>query len=396
MKGYESMTQQQSPILIKNGTIYSENSILKKASLLIANGKIARIVSDDVINIEGLTVMDATDFHVIPGFIDGHIHGAWGYDVMDASEEALDAISQYLPQEGVTSFLATTMTQSNENIEKALVNVAKFKNKSFQAELIGIHLEGPFINEKMAGAQPNKYIKNPNVELFEKWQQLSNHQIKTITIAPELDIDGKFIRYLVEAGINVSAGHTDASFGEIKVAVEHGVRQLTHLCNAMKGIHHRDIGAVGAAFQLRPLCSELIADGVHVSKEMLQIIYNNIGSDRIILITDAMRAKGLGPGDYELGGQAVKVTEDKAILDDGTLAGSILKMQDAAFQMFHLDGVTIQDIVKMTSTNLAKQLGIDDRKGVIAEGKDADLVVVDSNLTIKYTICRGQISYKEN
>ncbi len=396
MKGYESMTQQQSPILIKNGTIYSENSILKNVSLLLKEGEIARIVSDDDINVDDLTVIDATDLHVIPGFIDGHIHGARGYDVMDASEEALDAIAHYLPQEGVTSFLATTITQSFENIEKALVNVAKFPNKPYQAELIGIHLEGPFINEKMAGAQPKKYIIQPNKELFKKWQKLANHQIKTITIAPELDIDGEFIHYLVEEGINVSAGHTDASFDEMKEAVQHGVRQLTHLCNAMKGIHHRDIGAVGAAFQLRPLRSELIADGVHVSKEMLQIIYNNIGSDRIILITDAIRAKALGSGNYELGGQPVKVLVDKAILHDGTLAGSILKMQDAAFQMFNLDGVTIQDIVKMTSTNIAKQLGIDDRKGVIAEGKDADLVVMDSKLTIKYTICRGQISYKGN
>ncbi|BDH61866.1 N-acetylglucosamine-6-phosphate deacetylase [Lysinibacillus sp. PLM2] len=390
------MIKQPSPILIKNGTIYLENSILKNASLLLLKGKIACILLNDEINIEDLTVIDGTDFHIIPGFIDGHIHGARGYDVMDASEEALDAIAMCLPKEGVTSFLATTITQSVENIENALVNVANFKNKPYQAELIGIHLEGPFINKKMAGAQPKRFIKQPNEELFKKWQQLSNHQIKTITMAPELDVNGKFIRYLIESGINVSAGHTDASFGEMKVAVEHGVRQLTHLCNAMNGIHHRDIGAVGAAFQLRPLRSEVIADGVHVSKEMLQIIYNNIGSDRIILITDAMRAKALGQGNYELGGQPVKVLDDKAILHDGTLAGSTLKMQEAALRMFKLDGVSIQDIVKMTSGNIAKQLGIDDRKGVIAEGKDADLVMLDSNLTIKYTICGGLISYKEN
>lgn len=390
------MTQQPDPILIKNGTIYLESSILKEASILVEEGKIAKIVLDDDLNTDDLTVLDATGLHIIPGFIDGHIHGACGFDVMDATEEALDAIAQYLPKEGITSFLATTITQSHENIEKALENIAKFTNKPSQAELIGVHLEGPFINEKMAGAQPRNFIEVPNKELFKKWQKLANHQIKTITLAPELDKDGEFIRYLFDAGINISAGHTDASFGQIKTAVDFGVRQLTHLCNAMTGIHHRDIGAVGAAFQLKPLRSELIADGVHVSKEMLQIIYNNIGSDRIILITDAMRAKALGPGDYELGGQPVKVLEHKAILQDGTLAGSILKMQDAALQMFNLDGVSIQDIIKMTSTNLAKQLGIDDRKGVIAEGKDADFVVMDSTFTIKYTICRGQISYQGN
>lgn len=388
------MTQQMDPILIKNGIVYLENCILKKASILIAEGKIAKIILDDALDIDNITVVDATNLNIIPGFIDGHIHGARGFDVMDATEEALDTIAQYLPQEGVTSFLATTITQSHKNVEKALVNAAQYKNKPKQAEMIGVHLEGPFVNEKKAGAQPKKYIELPSIELFRKWQELANHKIKTITLAPELDEDGKLIRYLFNAGLNVSAGHTDANFHQIKTAVEYGVRQLTHLCNAMNGIHHRDIGAVGAAFQLNLLRSELIADGIHVSKEMLQMVYDNIGSDRIILITDAMRAKSLGPGDYELGGQLVKVIKDKAVLKDGTLAGSILKMQDAALQMLRLENATIQDILKMTSTNIAKQLGVDDRKGILAEGKDADIVIVDSNFTIKYTICRGQISFK--
>lgn len=142
------MTQQMDHILIKNGTVYLENSILKKASILIAEGKITKIILDDVINIENLTVVDATNLYIIPGFIDGHIHGARGFDVMDATEEALDTIAQYLPQEGVTSFLATTITQSHKNIEKALVNAAQYKNKPKQAEMIGVHLEGPFVNEK--------------------------------------------------------------------------------------------------------------------------------------------------------------------------------------------------------------------------------------------------------
>lgn len=162
----------------------------------------------------------------------------------------------------------------------------------------------------------------------------------------------------------------------------------------MNGIHHRDIGAVGAAFQLNELRAELIADGIHVAPEMLQLIYNNMGSERIILITDAMRAKGLPDGDYELGGQPVKVENGKAVLEDGTLAGSILKMHDGAKQMLKLTDVSIRNIVEMASVNPAKQIGIYDQKGSISLGKDADILLVDDELNIKFTICRGEISFQ--
>ena len=229
------------------------------------------------------------------------------------------------------------------------------------------------------------------MEQFLKWQAMSGNQIRTITMAPEHDKDGSFIRTLHHNGINVSAGHTDVGLAGMKKAAEQGVRQLTHLCNAMNGIHHRDIGAVGAAFQLQNVRAELIADGIHVVPEMLQLIYNNMGSERIILITDAMRAKGLPAGDYELGGQPVKVNEDRAVLADGTLAGSILKMDDGARRMLGLDGATMRDVVKMAAVNPAKQIGVYDRKGSLTEGKDADILLVDEELNIEYTICRGVI-----
>nr|WP_106779572.1 N-acetylglucosamine-6-phosphate deacetylase [Lysinibacillus timonensis] len=389
------MNEHKESILIKNAVIYLEEQVLENASLLIEEGVITKISKKESIMVsKQAVVIDASKLIVIPGFIDSHIHGASGYDVMDATEEALNEIASSLPKEGVTSFLATTMTQAPENIEKALMNAAEYINKPQYAEMLGIHLEGPFINKVKAGAQPKQYIVKPNILQFQRWQKLAKEKIKTITLAPELDPDGTFINYLLNERINVSAGHTDASFNQIKSAVEHGVRQLTHLCNAMNGIHHRDIGAVGAAFLLHDLRSELIADGIHVSSDMLQIIYNNIGSERIILITDAMRAKGLGPGEYDLGGQIVKVTNNRAKLEDGTLAGSILCMQDAAKHMLSFQDVTIRDLIKMTSANVAKQLSIYDRKGSIEEGKDADLLLVDDEFTIHYTICRGQIAYR--
>lgn len=382
-------------ILIQNTTVYLEDDVVEKGNVLLELGKIAAISTEAILVTGDVQVIDGQGLNVIPGFIDTHIHGANGADTMDATEAALDAISSVLPAEGTTSFLATTMTQSKENIEKALKNVTDYTGKSGHAEILGLHLEGPFINVARKGAQPGQYVIAPDVELFERWQKLTGGLIKTVTVAPECDEDGSFITYLAENGVNVSAGHTAIDFEGVKRAVELGVHQLTHICNAMTGIHHRDIGAVGAPFVLKSLYAELIADKIHVTPDMMQILFDNIGSERLILITDAMRAKCLPDGMYELGGQPVGVKNNQATLADGTLAGSILKMIDGAKNMLALDEVIIRDIIEMTSVNPAKQIHVFDRKGSIEVGKDADVLLVDKDLNIKYTICLGQIAFEE-
>lgn len=382
-------------MLIKNTTIYTEAEVIK-GSLAIKNGKIEQIfdgIPDDLTLYQD--IIDGSNLNVIPGFIDTHIHGANGADVMDATTEAISTIANYLVSEGTTSFLATTITQSTENIERALTNLAQYENEASGAEMIGIHLEGPFIEKSKAGAQPLEYIKKPDLDLFNHWQEISGHKIKTITLAPEHDQGWHFTSALRKAGVNVSAGHTNANFSELDKAVKHGVNQMTHLCDAMSGIHHRDIGAVGLAFLSDELKAEIIADGIHVDPTMLQLIYRNIGPKRLIIITDAMRAKGLEPGDYELGGQPVRVTEDRAVLDNGSLAGSILNMIDGAKQFFALPNVSIQDIIQMTSVNPAKQAGVFKDKGSIAVGKDADLLLVDHDLNLKMTLKKGKIVYEE-
>lgn len=386
------------PLLIKNVNIYAEEEIVSNGSLFIESGIIRRIFNGgkkDADFPENTHVIDGKQLNLVPGFIDGHIHGAAGADVMDATKEAIDTMASILPKEGTTSFLATTMTQSVENIEKSLENLASYESEIGHSELLGIHLEGPFVNKNKAGAQPVKYIIEPNVELFKKWQSLSNEKIKTITLAPEFDKNGKFIAYLNETGVNVSAGHTDVGYEGLKKAIDQGVHQVTHLCNAMTGIHHRDIGAVGATFYLDNIQAELIADCIHVSPEMLQLIYNNLGSKRIMLITDAMRAKALKPGNYELGGQPVKVTGNKATLENGSLAGSVLKMHEGVQNMLSLENVTFRDVIQMASVNPAKQIEMFHKKGSISENKDADLLLVDDKFNIKYTICRGVVAYKE-
>lgn len=385
------------PILIKNATIYAEKETIEKGCLFIKEGRIAGVFTQEPEKLpEHIQVIDGTNLLALPGFVDGHIHGANGADVMDATESALEVMASFLPREGTTSFLATTITQAPESIEKALINLAKYQNKEGQAEVIGVHLEGPFVEKKRAGAQPQQYIIEPDLDLFQKWQYLSGDQIKTITMAPEHDPTGAFIKELAASGVNVSAGHTDTNFAGMKKAVSHGVRQATHLCNAMSGIHHRDIGVVGAALQLKEIRSELITDEIHVSTEMLQLIFDHVGSKRLIMITDSMRAKGLAPGNYELGGQPVKVTEDRAVLADGTLAGSILKMNEGVKRMLNLKGVTIPDIIEMASVNPAKQVGVFDRKGSISIGKDADVILADNEMNIEYTICRGVVAYNKN
>lgn len=381
-------------ILIENVHIFMEDKTIYNGYLLIEAGKIGNI-SEERIEVDvNVKRIDGSHLSVLPGFIDSHIHGAKGLDTMDATESALETIATYLPSEGTTSFVATTMTQSKAQIEKALINIGNYENKKHAATLLGAHLEGPFIHPEKSGAHQVQYIVPTSKALWNQWQQLAKGKIKTVTIAPECDEDN-LIPYLSNKGMNVSLGHSTVGYAEVKSAVARGVKQMTHLANAMTGMHHRDVGAVGAAFLLDELAVELIADEVHLSLEMLEISYRQIGSNRMVLITDAMRAKGLKAGIYELGGQQVKVTNDRAELTDGTLAGSVQTMIGNVRTMLKLPHVTLRDIVKMTAENPAKQLNVFNEKGSITIGKDADLVLLNEKINIMYTICAGKIVYWE-
>lgn len=380
-------------ILIEDVNVFMEYQTINNGYLLIDRGIIVNI-SEEQIEVDGsVKRIDGSNLSVLPGFIDAHIHGSNGCDIMDATESALETIALHLPSEGTTSYVATTMTQSETQIERALKNIGNYEKKQTEATLLGAHLEGPFIHPEKSGAHQTKYITPASKKLWNKWQQLAKGKIKTVTIAPECD-DDNLITYLSDMGINVSLGHSTVSFSEAKTAVSKGVRQVTHLANAMTGIHHRDVGAVGAAFLLDELAVEVIADKVHIALEMLEISYKQIGSNRMILITDAMRAKGLKDGMYEFGGQSVKVENNKASLKDSTLAGSVQTMIGNVKTMLEFPGVNLHDIAKMTAENPAKQINAFKEKGSIAIGKDADLVLLDSNTDIVYTICEGMIAYE--
>ncbi|WP_455662005.1 N-acetylglucosamine-6-phosphate deacetylase [Pradoshia sp.] len=385
-------------ILIKNATIYLDDSTLHDGYILIDGETIKEIgpmqqapeQADEVI-----TVM--TNEVVLPGFIDMHIHGAGGCDAMDGTEEAVAHMAECLPKEGTTSFLATTMTQSPENIEQALQAIHQYSqsgNIPGRADVIGTHLEGPFVNPSKAGAQPVQYIINPDIELFKKWYEVSGHTIKQVTFAPEEPGGKELVELLVQEGIIPSIGHTGATYQEATEAIALGASQATHLFNQMTGLHHRDIGAAGASLMNENIYAELIVDGIHVSPEMVNLSLKLKGVDRTILITDAMRAKGLSDGKYDLGGQDVFVKGKEARLEDGALAGSILKMNDALKNMVAFTGCSLRDAVQMAAVNPAKQLNIYDKKGSVAVGKDADLVILDQDYQVRTTICRGKIAYR--
>jgi N-acetylglucosamine-6-phosphate deacetylase len=388
------------PILLKGIQIYSENQFIKDGFIKIKNQKIVDIGSlEDLLNEDDYEVIENTpSYTAVPGFIDIHIHGADGADTMDATFDALTTIASALPKEGTTSFLATTITQEPKQIKDALINAGEFThNQSSQgnAEILGIHLEGPFVNVKMAGAQPKQHIIDPDLLLFKEWQDLAKGMIKLVTLAPERPGGTELIRYLYENGIIASLGHTDATYEEVMGAVEAGARHVTHLFNQMKGLHHREPGVVGAALLHDKLKAEIIVDGIHVRPEMVHLAYKQKKSDGLLLITDSMRAKCLKNGTYDLGGQEVHVQDEKAILADGTLAGSVLKLGQAVKNMLKYTGCSIEDVIKMASENPAKQLKLYDRKGSLAVGKDADIVLLDQDNEVSMTFCRGQLAYKK-
>lgn len=315
---------------------------------------------------------------------------------MDATTQALQTMAKALPGEGTTSFLATTITQVNEAIEQALINASDYiehHQSSGKAEILGIHLEGPFVNPNKAGAQPVEHIIDPNLETFKKWQELSKNTIKLVTLAPERPGGLEFIKYLNKNGIIASIGHSDATYEEVTKAITAGATQVTHLFNQMAGLHHREPGVVGAALLRDELKAEIIADGVHVRPEIVKLAYNQKHSEGLILITDAMRAKCLKNGIYNLGGQDVTVKDGKAVLSDGTLAGSILKMGQAVKNMLAYTDCPLESAIEMASVNPAKQLNVFDRKGSIAAGKDADLVILDENHDIVMTFCKGKLAF---
>ena len=377
---------------IINGKIITESEVLENKIVLYSD-KIHEIreknTAEKFLN-ECEEVTDAKGNYVSPGFIDMHIHGAGGYDVMDGTEESLAAISSIVAQNGVIGFLPTTMTMSREKIYTALDNIKHVMGKEAKgARILGAHMEGPFINKKYKGAQAEDFIIEPSFSFIEKYVDI----IKVVTLAPEIDEDFKFIKEVInKTNIILSMGHSNAEYEQALKAIENGVSHVTHTFNAMTPLNHRNPGVVGAALNSDIYC-ELIADKIHVHPAIFKILATIKGMEKVILITDSMRAGCLHDGISELGGQKVIIKNNTARLEDGTLAGSTLRLNQAIKNFMDCTGEGICQTIKLASLNPAKELGIEKDRGSLEVGKYSDIVILDEKFNIHKTIVEGKTVY---
>lgn len=376
---------------IINGKIIKKDAILENY-VLIFDEKIEKIIpSKEFENIsKNMEKIDAQGKYVSPGFLDLHIHGAGGKDTMDGDMEALGVISQTIASTGVTGFLATTMTMSREKINKALDAIqSMIKEPITGARILGAHMEGPFINLKYKGAQNEEYVTEPQYDYIAGYEDI----IRIITIAPEKDENFKFIKRVKETtNILLSIGHSDASYEIANEAVKYGVSRATHLFNAMNSLHHRKPGILGVVFNSHITC-ELIADKIHVHPALFGTLIHIKGKDKVILITDSIRAGCIKEGISELGGQKIIVKNNSARLEDGTLAGSVLTLNKAVQNIYENTDLTLFEAVALASYNPAKDIGLDEKKGSLEVGKDSDIILFDEDFCVSCTIVEGKTVY---
>lgn len=355
--------------------------------ILCYDERITRIVPAAEFTAEGVDeVIDAAGAYVAPGFLNVHIHGCDGADTMDEDANALTRLAAFQAKTGVTSFLPTTMTCAYDAVERALDRIRRaMTEKPHGARILGAHMEGPFISPAKKGAQDEQYILPPTFARIAPYRDV----IKIITVAPEMIVEDDFIESCCKSGIIVSLGHTAADYETACAAIASGASHITHLCNAMTGLNHRKPGMLGAALDTDANC-ELIVDNVHVHPAMQRIIYAAKRGAHIIPITDSMRACGLSDGISELGGQKVYVKGTLATLADGTIAGSVLCMNDGLRILRENLGIAIPAIVEMATRTPAEELNVYDRLGSLTVGKYADIAIFDEEFRIRRTIVGGR------
>ncbi len=376
----------------QNALVYVEGEGILKTNLTFDTH--TRAIGADVSDAEVLSLPE--NALVVPGFIDTHIHGAGGADTMDASPAALAVMASTLAREGTTAFLATTMTQSEAATCAALRAVGAYVGEAHTtgALCLGAHMEGPYLAEKYAGAQPREHLQAPSVPSFESYQRAADGCVRLVTLAPELPGAAALVSHLSQQGIAVSVGHSDAGDADIRRAIAAGLSRVTHTFNAQRPLHHREIGVVGAALLHDALVCELIADTIHVSPAAMQLLVKSKTPARITLITDAMRAKGLGNCTSELGGQTVYVKGGEARLADGTLAGSVACMNQMVKNMVEVAGLSLTDAVDCATINPARALHIDNERGSVRVGKRADYTVLSPDFDVLLTIRDGEPIYR--
>ena len=336
---------------------------------------------------------DYGDKRIVPGFIDVHTHGSYGYDTNDGEPEGLRNWMKRIPEEGVTSILPTTVTQMPEVLTKAVANVAAVAKGGYEgAEILGIHFEGPYLDMQYKGAQPPEAIAAASVEQFQKYQEAAQGMIKYITLAPEHDRDFGLTRYCKDTGVVVSMGHSSATYEQALMGIANGATSMTHVYNGMTAYHHRNPGLVGAAFRVRDIYGEIICDGCHSHLAALNNYFAVKGRDHGILITDSLCAKHCPAGhDYQLGGHSIEVRENGLAYLKGTdtISGSTLRVNKGLKILVEDALVPFDSALNSCTINPARCLGVDDRKGRLVAGCDADIVVLRDDYEVEQTYCRG-------
>ena len=377
-------------ILFKNIKLVTPYRILHGYGVVINEGKIINIDLDKNIDIESMNeVIDGKGQYLSPGFIDIHNHGNSGCDFMDATEESIENISKFHMRNGVTSFLGTIITGSYENMINAAKNMTEYKDN--YSQLLGIHLEGPFFSLNKKGAQPEEYIKETDMSFIKKMIDICGNKLKMISIAPEKEGALEIISYLKTKNIIVSMAHSNATYDEAIKGINSGATIATHLYNGMRSFAHREPGIIGASLTDDRVFCEIIYDRIHLHDAAVEIALKMKTKEKLILVSDAMRAAGLNDGTYELGGQSVAVKEGAARLKDGSLAGSTLNLRTAVYNMVKYLDVLICDAVRMASLTPAAAINMDNKKGSIEIGKDADLILFDDDINIKSVAIAGNI-----
>lgn len=371
---------------IINGKVILHDEIVTK-NVFIEGDKVVEISERKP---EKEDIIDAKGLYVSPGFIDIHTHGRGGYQVMDSTFESLNAISKASLQTGVTSFLVSTVTMPIESISHAIENVVKNKEKVEGAQILGVHMEGPFFSKVYKGAQPEEYMIHPTIQNFVSIVNNNEDIVKKVSLAPELEGATELIPYLFEKGIIVSLGHTNATYQEAQRAIDLGATSATHTYNAMTPLTHREVGVTGTVMINQNVYAELVLDGIHVSYPAAKILLKMKGKDKVVLITDSVETAGLPDGIYESSMGTVRVNNHQVRLLNGTLAGSQADMNQCVKNVYQHLGLTLNEAVSLASYNPAKSLGID-KMGEIKVGNFADIIFFDDNFQIKQTIVKGKV-----
>jgi N-acetylglucosamine-6-phosphate deacetylase len=386
--------------VIHAGRILTPDEELNDAIILVEDGRIAALGHRDEIRVPPDAVdYVAAEMTVVPGFVDVHIHGAGGHDVMEGTARALDRIAATVARHGTTSLVATTVTAPVEETCHSLEGIARYirshekpketeENHRLAAEFVGIHLEGPFISKARRGVHPPDSIARPSVEVLQKFLDAADGLVKIVTIAPEIPGAQELIEYAVAAKIVAAIGHTDADYDQARAAIQAGARHAVHMFNAMRPFTHRDPGVVGAILTDPEVTAEIIADGVHVAGPTIQVLLGCKGFDAVLLASDGIAATGMPDGNYRLGNFEVTVKDGVARNSEGKLAGSTLTL-DRALRYVVALGVPLKDAVRMATVLPARRLGLAGKKGIIAVGADADLVALTADLRVAGVMTRG-------